>query len=83
MDKTRHFLIVFDGTTSTMKEGVRTFEDVAAALEAYAQAERAHEQDRSVQVVLIASDSLETVKDTHPNFWRSTDFRELTEVLQS
>lgn len=83
MDRTRHFLIVFDGATGTMKEEVRSFDDVPEALEAYAEAERAHEDERSIQVVLIASDSLETVQNTHPNFWRSTDFRKLTEALQS
>ena len=70
----QHFLIVFDGATASMKEKIRVFSRPAAAVEAYAEAERRYADDAQVQVVLIASDSLETVKATHPNFWNSGDF---------
>ena len=73
----RHFLIVFDGTTGRMREPVREFARPAPAVRAYADAERRFEREQEVQVVLIASDSLATVKKTHPNFWNSKDFETL------
>ena len=73
----RHFLIVFDGATGSMREELREFARPAPAVQAYADAERRYEGESQVQVVLIASDSLATVKATHPNFWSSTDFATL------
>ena len=73
----RHFLIVFDGATATMRQAVRVFSRPAAAVKAYAESERRYENEPQVQVVLIASDSLETVKATHPNFWKAADFTTL------
>ena len=69
----RHFLIVFDGARATMRERVRSFAGAEAAMKAYAAAEGRYEGEPRIQVVLITSDSLGTVKATHPNFW-STDF---------
>ncbi len=69
-----HFLIVFDHDTATL---VRTepFEDSETALEAYAEEERrieeAHE-GRRIEVVLIGSDSLDTIKRTHGNYFDGT-----------
>ena len=70
----RHFLILFDGASASMKEPVREFRRPAAAVKAYAEAERRYEDEPMIQVVLIASDSLSTVKATPPNFWNTTDF---------
>ena len=69
----RHFLIIFDGAKAAMRERVRSFADGRVAVQAYSEAERRYEDEPQVQVVLVASDSLTTVKATHPNFW-STDF---------
>lgn len=79
MATTWHFLLVFDGAIGTVRGEVRRFGDVAAALRAYREAEREHEGDPSVQVVLIAADSLETVRATHPNYWGDADLRRLIE----
>ena len=74
-----HFLIVFDGARGRMKEAVRDFPRPAAALEAYQAAEERYDGEPEVQVVLIASDSLDTVKATHPNFFGSVDLKQLVE----
>ena len=71
---TRHYLIVFDTATGVMRESVRQFgpENVDEALSAYADAEARFAAEPSVHVVLIGSDSLESVKQTHSTFFRST-----------
>lgn len=44
-----------------------------AAMAAYAQLERDHDQkDTAIEIVLIGSDSLETVRLTHANYFDGT-----------
>ena len=74
---TRHFLIVFDTESGMMREEVRDFDDGEDAVVAYREAEQRYETDRHIEVVLIASDSLATVKITHPNYWGSVDLLKL------
>ncbi len=66
-----HFLLVYDHSAGELVVN-REFERVAAAMEAYEAEEEKHRQDELVEVVLIGSDSLETVKITHPNYFGGT-----------
>jgi hypothetical protein len=72
----KHFLLIYDVKSSTLRDQ-REFDDAASATAAYELAERAHLRDDHVQIVLVASDSLDTVKVTHGNFFERTDFDEL------
>lgn len=47
----------------------RTSATSKRAVRAYAAAERDYDSDDRVEVVLIGSDSLDTVAKTHPNFF--------------
>lgn len=76
----RHFLIVFDAARGGEPE-VREFRRPAPALVAYRDAEDHYRDRPAVQVVLLAADSLATIKKTHPNFWRS-GVEDLREVLE-
>ena len=78
----RHFLIIFDGAKGAMRERVRNFGAEATAMRAYAEAERRYESEPQVQVVLVTSDSLATVKATHPNFWQSDFATEARKALK-
>jgi hypothetical protein len=69
-----HFLIVFDHDEATLLRTER-FEDSDLALEAYAAEERRVEEEhegRRIEVVLIGSDSLDTIKRTHANYFDGT-----------
>ena len=72
----RHFPLIYDMQTSRFKDQ-REFDDSSEATAAYEAAERSHLLDGHVQIVLVASDSLETVKVTHGNFFEGTDFDEV------
>ena len=63
-----HFLIVFDRKTLT-REILEFGEDIEAALAAYAQKEYEFENDSSIEVVLVGSDSIESVKVTHGRYF--------------
>lgn len=69
MTKIRHFLLVFDHAQGHLVEELDFAEDGSAALAAYAAKEKEHEGDRTIEIVLVGSDSIETVRLTHANYY--------------
>jgi len=68
-----HFLLVFDHDQGQLLDLIDFESNAAKALAEYARMEREHlaNADR-VEIVLIGSDSLETVKITHANYFGGT-----------
>lgn len=66
-----HFLLVFDHDQSKLIEE-ETFEDGAIAVQAYGEMERKYGGRDRIEVVLIGSDSRETVRHTHANYFDET-----------
>lgn len=69
-DNFRHFLLVFDHRAASLINS-QEFEDVDEALIAYAEAEERNDAVH-MEVVLIGADSLDTVKQTHGNYFDGT-----------
>ncbi len=68
--KIKHFLIVFDHQAGRLAEPVIEFgEDSQAAVVAYSAKEKELKDRDLVEIVLIGSDSLKTVKLTHANYF--------------
>ncbi|ORV85013.1 hypothetical protein AWC11_20700 [Mycobacterium interjectum] len=69
----KHFLLVFDHNRAQLI-GLKEFgTDAKSAMAEYARLERAHmKESDSIEIVLIGSDSLETVKITHANYFDGT-----------
>lgn len=65
----QHFLLVFDHNQETLIDERDFGSDSVKALAAYAECEEAYRDDPSVEIVLIGSDSIETVKLTHANYF--------------
>lgn len=65
----RHFLLVFDRRKGRLVQDPVEFDDPVRAVAAYAKTERAYEGQKEMDIVLIGSDSLETVKRTHGNYF--------------
>ncbi len=65
----QHFLIVFDHAAGELKELVKFGEDGDAAVAAYSAKEKELEGKELIEIVLIGSDSLETVQLTHANYF--------------
>jgi hypothetical protein len=63
-----HFLLVYDLRERRLVD-VRQFTDAKAATDAYGRAELEHLDDRDTEIVLVGSDSLETVKLTHGHYF--------------
>lgn len=68
-DHILHFLLVFDHRAGQL---IRTEDfgvDADRALAAYASTEAEYGDRKDIEVVLIGSDSFETVKRTHANYF--------------
>jgi hypothetical protein len=68
VNKLVHFLLVFDHAAGHLIEQ-REFRDGDEAIAAYAAKEQEHEGHDLIEIVLIGSDSLETIKLTHANYF--------------
>jgi hypothetical protein len=66
-----HFLLVYDHVQQALVAEPREFLDSAEAAAAYAELEREHHHDANLEIVLIGSDSLETIKSTHGNYFEA------------
>jgi hypothetical protein len=78
-----HLLVVFDAEAGRMLEDPREFKDdeVTSALAAYDEAERRHQANPRIHVVLLGSDSVGSIMATHGIYWRSEDLRAQIETF--
>lgn len=69
MSNIKHFLLVFDHVQDKliMQESFGT--DAERAMEEYAKLEAEYRNSASTDIVLVGSDSLETVKATHSTYF--------------
>lgn len=68
----KHFLLVFDHDAGKLVNVVEFGTDGDRAVAAYAEKESAFKDHPRVEIVLIGSDSLETVRLTHANYFDGT-----------
>lgn len=71
-DRIQHYLLVFDHSQGRLVEEVPFGSDGERAVLAYAAKEREYGGNRDVEIVLIGSDSIETVRITHANYFDGT-----------
>lgn len=79
----RHFLLLYDTQASRLLAEPQQFGDSTLAVDAYFAAEVKFGRQPLIQVILIGSDSLETVKITHGNFFRRTSMDAMVERLRA
>ncbi|GAA1476392.1 hypothetical protein GCM10009623_08380 [Nocardioides aestuarii] len=68
----QHFLLVFDHEKGRLVDEKHFGSDSHAAVECYAKLEEVHRGNRLMDIVLVGSDSIETVKLTHANYYDGT-----------
>ncbi len=66
--KLKHFLLVFDHQAGRLIERDE-FADNARAVAAYSAEEREYSDRPSIETVLIGSDSFDTIRFTHANYF--------------
>lgn len=67
----KHFLLIFDHAAGHLLSH-EEFDDVDQAVRSYQLAEEQYDHSAKVEVVLIGSDSFETVRETHANYFDGT-----------
>lgn len=72
VESIQHFLLVFDHEAGRLLEQVPFGTDGERAVKAYAAKEREHSGNRHIEIVLIGSDSIDTVRLTHANYFDGT-----------
>lgn len=82
MTAIKHFLLVFDHAQDKLLESKDFGSDSAAAIAAYTEAEKRFWNDSTKDVLLVGSDSIETVKITHSNYFEGTAKKNLARLLQ-
>lgn len=69
----QHFILVFDHQKGRLvTEPLMFGDDSKNALAHYSELERTHRDDSNMDIVLVGSDSIETVKITHANYFDGT-----------
>ncbi len=71
-DTIKHFLLVFDHRRGELVKEREFGSDSRSALSAYQELELQHRHDDHIDIVLIGSDSLDTVRLTHANYYAGT-----------
>ncbi|MDO5494233.1 MAG: hypothetical protein Q4G64_00800 [bacterium] len=69
MSEIRHFLLVFDHKIDKLIDQRDFNTNLEAATEAYAEAEAKYRDDPLKDIVLVGSDSIETVRVTHSTYF--------------
>lgn len=67
--KLQHFLLVFDHEAGRLIEEIPFGTDGTSAVANYAAKELQYRDRGQIEIVLIGSDSLETIKLTHANYF--------------
>lgn len=65
----QHFLLIFDHRKAELSTIKEFGSDGKAAVKAYEGAELEHRDDALIDIVLVGSDSIETVQMTHANYF--------------
>jgi hypothetical protein len=63
-----HFLLVFDHAEGRLVHQ-QPYDASEVAVKAYFEMEQRHRDDANIEIVLIGSDSIDTVRMTHANYF--------------
>jgi hypothetical protein len=72
MTAVKHFLVVYD-IPAAEADVVHFGVNYGAALAAYEEAEKSHRDDPNTEVVLLGSDSAETLERTHSSYFELSE----------
>lgn len=81
MSAIQHFLLVFDHSKNELIKQVTFGDDATAATVAYGEMERKHRESHAIDIVLVGSDSIETVMVTHANYFTGNSINKIKRAL--
>lgn len=81
MSAIQHFLLVFDHRTNQLVEQESFGTDSFAATKKYGEMEKQYKDCHAIDIVLVGSDSIETVKVTHANYFTGESVKMVRDAL--
>ncbi|MEV8180346.1 hypothetical protein [Specibacter sp. NPDC078692] len=81
MSAIQHFLLVFDHRTNKLIEQKSFGTDSHAATQKYGEMEQIYRDSHAIDIVLVGSDSIETVKVTHANYFTGESVKMVKDAL--
>jgi hypothetical protein len=76
------FLLIYNAKTQRLIDATDLGSDTPMAVEAYSECEERYSGNQDIEVLLIGSDSLDTIKKTHGHYFGNVDpvefFRSVT-----
>ena len=81
MSAIQHFILVFDHRTNQLIEQISFGTDSYTATQKYGEMEQLHRDSPAIDIVLVGSDSIETVKVTHPNYFTGVSIKLVRDAL--
>lgn len=74
----QHFIVIYDSNKQELLDLERFGEERETAAQRLSELENEHLGEGSLQIVLLASDSLDQLKVTHPHYFKSLDSKVAT-----
>ncbi|WP_026532541.1 hypothetical protein [Arthrobacter sp. H41] len=81
MASIQHFLLVFDHRKDELVDQISFGEDAQAATAKYGELEKQYRNELAIDIVLVGSDSIETVQVTHANYFSGMSRQKVENVL--
>jgi hypothetical protein len=81
MSAINHFLLVFDHRSNRLIQQRSFGSDAHAATQCYGEMEQQYKDSHAIDIVLVGSDSIETVKVTHANYFTGESVKMVKNVL--
>lgn len=82
MSSINHFLLVFDHVQGKLIEQREFGADAERAMEEYAEREATYRDSNAVDIVLVGSDSIETVKVTHSTYFEGFASKDADQLIE-
>lgn len=76
-----HFILVYDHADERLREEIPFGSDSDSAVAAYMELEEQYRNDKGIEIVLIGSDSFDTIKRTHANYFADSRDALITDPL--
>lgn len=83
MSAIQHFLLVFDHGKNELIDTIEFGNDAASATQEYGAMEKKYRDSALIDIVLVGSDSIETVKVTHSIYFTGTSERKVHDALNN
>jgi hypothetical protein len=70
------FLIIYNARSQRLIQAINLGDNTTAAVASYSECEQKYRGNEDIEVVLIGSDSLDTIKQTHGHYFGNVDPQE-------